>query len=250
MLGANPPNQTNSASKHDENFLELAHELRSNLNLIRHWAFGAAEIADRAELARIMKKICATCTRVDQIVSRYLYYSTDVDLAERTDKQRVRASDLIATLKQIASEFQVLIERSRVEIRFDEEAASMANAIVLSADTRLLEQAFVNLLDNAVKYSFNATRVFVSAAISSDGVLVISVANTGLRMTAQDIRDSLARGWRGERRAVGSPAWKRHRTVDLPDRCGCTWRTLRDYSHGRRRRNARSIEIAYSEARP
>lgn len=78
--------------------------------------------------------------------------------------------------------------------------------MTVNADIRLLEQALVNVIDNATKYSFPRSTISISAGVAPDSGFFIVVANTGIPMTAADIEDSKNRGWRGQLAARVTPA--------------------------------------------
>jgi len=79
---------------------------------------------------------------------------------------------------------------------------------VLFADAGSVRQMLVNLVSNAVKFTPTGGSVTVSAAEAADGGLAISVADTGIGMTAQEIERATDAFWQAEegpdRRADGA----------------------------------------------
>jgi PAS domain S-box-containing protein len=61
----------------------------------------------------------------------------------------------------------------------------------VSADELRLEQVLLNLVSNAVKFTPEGGRVTVSATLAPSGEVVISVADTGIGMAAEDIPRAL-----------------------------------------------------------
>ncbi len=59
-------------------------------------------------------------------------------------------------------------------------------------DQRKLKQAFGQLLDNAIKFTTDAGEVVVSAALADDGTVAISVRDTGVGMTGEEVRVALS----------------------------------------------------------
>jgi signal transduction histidine kinase len=57
----------------------------------------------------------------------------------------------------------------------------------LRADERALKQILLNLLSNAVKFTREGGRITVAAAVEDDHRLVVSVADTGIGIAAQDL---------------------------------------------------------------
>jgi two-component system NtrC family sensor kinase len=58
---------------------------------------------------------------------------------------------------------------------------------LLHGDRRILEQAFLNLLYNAAKFTPAGGRITVGAKLEADGGLCIAVADTGVGIAAEDI---------------------------------------------------------------
>lgn len=58
---------------------------------------------------------------------------------------------------------------------------------LMLADERRIRQIVLNLLSNAVKFTDDGGRVTVSARISDSGGFLISIADTGIGMTAEDM---------------------------------------------------------------
>jgi len=61
----------------------------------------------------------------------------------------------------------------------------------LLVDERMMKQILINLLSNAVKFTGRGGRIAVSAALAETGALDISVADTGIGMSANDIEVAL-----------------------------------------------------------
>jgi len=180
----------------NESFDEFRHELKSQLSIIRGRARLAALLEDPERLKASMEAISATCTRIEQLIYRYLLYSSSTNFAGAS-KRVVRASDIIRSLERIAADFRVLsgLERG-LEIDVNDRTGPDLRDAELSADEVALEQAVFNLVDNAVKYSFRDSKVGIFFELSPEREIVIRVTNTGLAMTTQDIEASQERGWR------------------------------------------------------
>jgi signal transduction histidine kinase len=62
----------------------------------------------------------------------------------------------------------------------------------LNADKRLLKQILLNLLSNAIKFTPAGGRVTVQAGLDGQGGIRITVADTGIGMSAADIAKAMS----------------------------------------------------------
>jgi two-component system sensor histidine kinase BaeS len=91
---------------------------------------------------------------------------------------------------------------------FAEKGISLAGEFdpaVVESEPRRLEQIVVNLLSNALRYTDAGGSVRVSVR-AQDGVVVLSVRDTGIGMSEEDLPHVFTRFWRGEKsrsRATG-----------------------------------------------
>ncbi|MBL8703397.1 MAG: MASE1 domain-containing protein [Rhodospirillales bacterium] len=69
--------------------------------------------------------------------------------------------------------------------------ATAASGVQVFADDLAFRQILLNLLSNAVKFTGPGGRVSVSLGTAGDGATVVEVADTGIGMTAEDIRTAL-----------------------------------------------------------
>jgi signal transduction histidine kinase len=112
------------------------------------------------------------------------------------DPQPIPRGELLKMLIESAADTEALLDPSRgVVFRVDRQSLDVGQ---LFADPRLLNQAVLNLLDNASKYSFSNTVVNlrVKATRRSIG---IEVSNVGMPISPSETNSCFERGWRGER---------------------------------------------------
>ncbi len=111
-------------------------------------------------------------------------------------------SALLRMINEVLNDMAYLLT-SHSNIRFASLVQMKDQEIV--ADKTLFEQALRNVLENAVKYSYRDTTVKIATEVSNPGKLALSVQNTGLPISVQDIEEIFERGWRGDaaRRVTG-----------------------------------------------
>ena len=63
--------------------------------------------------------------------------------------------------------------------------------LVIRADERRMKQVLVNLLSNGVKFSDEGGTVSVGAEVLEDGTIIISISDTGIGMSAEDITQAM-----------------------------------------------------------
>ena len=105
--------------------------------------------------------------------------------------------DLQRVLIESAMDYELLARDARaIRVSVDRESFERHSSVAIEADTVLFEQAINNLLDNAVKYSYDNTVIQIRCAITSSKCS-ISVINHGLQIGTDEIERVKERGFRG-----------------------------------------------------
>jgi two-component system sensor histidine kinase KdpD len=175
----------------------LSHDLRTPLTAIR----GAAETLsstgdslDEATRADLLASIAQDTERMTKFLSNIMEMAR-VETGEINPKrERIQLAEIIEAAV------------SRVNGAAYAGVAIDESAEYVLADPALLEQILVNILENAVKYGPEGSRIAISAHRKSRHVL-ISVADEGVGIPTADlphIFDSFFRATRGDRVAPGT----------------------------------------------
>ncbi|MDE3116287.1 MAG: PAS domain S-box protein, partial [Pseudomonadota bacterium] len=166
----------------------MSHELRTPLNAI----LGFSEVIENEMFGPIG-------------VKRYLEYVHDIhvsgelllelindvlDLAKlEAGKLALQESDV--SLHGVVQQCVALL-RGRAEAAHIALATDIPSALpALRADARALKQVLLNLLSNAIKFTPEGGTVRVAAAVTARGNLRIAVSDTGIGMSAEDLKVAL-----------------------------------------------------------
>ena len=159
----------------------VSHELRTPLTAIRGYAETLLEgaIDDADNRRRFLEIIQAHATRLNSIASDLLTLSEleSGKSVPATEKVPVRdvVESAMRTLEPVANQYQVTMCRDNLE---DAE---------IVGDRLRLEQAILNLLDNAVKFNRPGGEVRVKVARRGDGKVGVTIADNGIGIPSDDL---------------------------------------------------------------
>jgi PAS domain S-box-containing protein len=165
------------AQRKDEFLAMLGHELRNPLNAIRN----AVQIGLEAPHDRDACQWAASVIdRQSQQLSRMVDDLLDVARINRGRIElRVAALDLGPVLEQAIAVVRPLLDRRRQTFTSD-----IGSQLRVNGDGPRLEQVFVNLLTNAVKYTPDNGRISLHAR-NEDGKVMVVIADNGAGISAE-----------------------------------------------------------------
>ena len=178
----------------------VSHELKTPLTAIKGFVETLHQgQADPEEARRFLGIIAKHVDRLNVIIEDLLMLSRIEDEAERAEIKRetVRLHDVFANAVQIC---RPAAEAKRIRIR-----VAGDETLTASVDPVLLEQAVVNLLDNAVKYSDPEREVEISGR-AADREIRIRVQDQGVGIERRHLPRLFERFYRVDKarsRAVG-----------------------------------------------
>lgn len=170
---------SNTESLKNEFISSVSHELRTPLTAIKGWSETLSQIDDRGMFLKGMRVISSETERLSQMVEELL------DFSRIQDGRLVLQMDTIDILAELGE--TVLIYQERAKIMgitlnyYEPEMLPFVNG-----DKNRLKQVFINIVDNAIKYSDKGDTVSVEA-YEQDGAVIISVSDTGLGISAEDL---------------------------------------------------------------
>jgi two-component system OmpR family sensor kinase len=157
---------------------DVSHEIRSPLTSLR----GSIEVALRKrrpveEYEEVLRNNLADILRLSRITDNLLFLA--------------RADNNMHELRIQWFELDHLLENTAARLRPKADSAGLSlteeyqEHLEMRGDTDLLEQAFANLIDNAIKYTSPGGSVHVRAR-EEDGTVRVVVSDTGIGIPGED----------------------------------------------------------------
>lgn len=179
---------------------DVAHEIRSPLtSLIGNTEVTLRKRRTAEEYEELLRNNLADMVRLSRITDNILFLTKVDNNILELRKQRF---DLNQFLRSIVDRFRFKAERSVISIseHFGEQP------IALFGDMNLLEQAFSNLIDNAIKYTQRGGIVTIRSTGDASEIRV-TISDNGVGIPEDEIPHIFDRFYRGEKehvRAVGT----------------------------------------------
>ncbi|MEJ0070513.1 MAG: histidine kinase dimerization/phospho-acceptor domain-containing protein [Pseudomonadota bacterium] len=217
-------NEAEAANLAKSEFLaNVSHELRTPLNAV----IGFSEIMRDALMGPIDNRYREYAQDIHDSGQHLLRLIGDVLDLSKIGAGRLELHDEPVDLGQLLQTcHRLLVERAR-EGRVTVEIDLARDLPVVLADPLRLKQIILNLLSNAVKFTPEGGRVTARAAPDAEGGVTVTIADSGIGMTAQDIQvalqpfrqvdNAMSRRYEGTgprpaaRQAADRAAWRRAR---------------------------------------
>ncbi|MDE5996099.1 MAG: HAMP domain-containing histidine kinase, partial [Eubacterium sp.] len=164
----------------------ISHELRTPLTSIKGWGetllFGLDRERDEVT-NKGLQVIVNEAGRLEGFVEELLDFSR---LQSGRMTLRLMKTDIFAELDETVFTFRERAMREGIEVRYSiPDFPAPANA-----DPNRLKQVFMNILDNALKYSKMNTKIFVKAEFSEfngKNAIKVSIADQGCGISKEDL---------------------------------------------------------------
>jgi len=166
----------------------VAHEIRSPIttlvdlaNTLNSGVFGPHGNKKHEELSSLMAE---AARQVMDITDRTLELAASRAGEVEIREERISVQDLFETVKRFTA-------NSKRQPDSPVSLAVPVQDIVFSADRTLVMQMLTNLVTNALKYGDSGTSVELRAGIKESGVLELTVVDSGIGMSGDDIERAL-----------------------------------------------------------
>ena len=150
----------------------VSHELRTPLTAIRSVGeVGVREHRDEAAYRGIIGSMLEEADRLASLVDRLLTLSrAETGQASRS----LDVFDLVALAREVAGHLEVLAEEKRQSVDVEPHAIQMA-----CGDRAAVRQALINLVDNAIKFSPEDSRILIRVGEGA-GTAMLDVVDSGV----------------------------------------------------------------------
>jgi two-component system sensor histidine kinase SenX3 len=157
----------------------VSHELKTPIGALNLLAEAVAEAKDDPDaIVRFAGRMQDESERLTRLVQQIIDLSRLQNDTASDDPTVVKVAELIA---EAAEHSQTEAERKRIDI-----AMSLDGELFVRGDRAQLHAAVSNLVENAVRYSPDGSRVSVSA-VSDGDVVRISVADRGIGISTEEL---------------------------------------------------------------
>ena len=170
-------NEKENVKKKDEFISIASHELRTPLTTIKSFfQFTGKELPPESKSIGLINRASRQVKRMENLINDLLDVSR---INTGKIEYRMEVIDFSPLLKDVIDSIQEISPHHRFII---EQSVSAR----IQADPNRIEQAFINLLNNAVKFSPNADRVLIRCELVADN-LCVTIKDFGIGISRQHL---------------------------------------------------------------
>ena len=171
----------NSEKLKNEFISSVSHELRTPLTAIKGWSETIASMPeDSATVAKGMRVIDLETERLTRMVEELLDFSRMQNGKFSLQKETM---DVLAELGDAVLIYGESAKKAGITLKYDE--PDMLPFII--GDKNRIRQVFINIIDNAIKYSDKGGLVSVQAGMADNTHIVVDVSDTGCGISKEDL---------------------------------------------------------------
>ena len=160
----------------------ISHELRTPLTAIKGWGETLLQIddTDPAMTKRGMGVIINEASRLNEMVEELLDFSRMSSGRMILNNEKL---DILAELDEVVFAFKERSIKEGIEVVYN---VSHLPAPA-QGDAARIKQVFINILDNALKYTEQGGKIIVYAEIPNPETLIVTVTDTGTGISPDDL---------------------------------------------------------------
>lgn len=171
-----------ASDKMKNDFISIvSHELRTPLTAIKGWGETLLDVGNTDEeiTKRGVSVIIRESDRLAELLDELLDFSR---IQTGSLSLRIEKMDALAELDEAVYVFKERAKREGMELNY----AVTDMPMPMNGDPDKIKQVFVNILDNAIKYSSQGGRIDVTADVNKN-MLSVSIADTGCGIAPDDL---------------------------------------------------------------
>ncbi len=159
----------------------VSHELRTPLASIR--VFGEflklGRVKGEIKVREYGEYIETESRRLTQLINNILDFSK-IESGQKT--YQFEQADVEQVVTETLKTFEIVLEQHGFTVKLDKAQQGLPTVVI---DSEAIAQAFINLLDNAVKYSGDATEIKVTLG-QQNGFVTIAVRDFGIGIASEE----------------------------------------------------------------
>ncbi len=170
----------NTENIKNEFISSVSHELRTPLTAIKGWSETISEIDDKETRTKGLRIITKETERLSSMVEELLDFSR---MQNGKFSMQMADTDIIAELADAVLMYGEKAKDDNITVIFEADENDIA---IVNGDKNRLRQVFINIIDNAIKYSSAGGTVTVTTE-KTDEKIIIFIADTGCGISKNDL---------------------------------------------------------------
>ena len=160
----------------------ISHELRTPLTAIKGWGETLLQIgdSDTQMSERGMEVIINEASRLNDMVEELLDFSR---LSSGRMKMNNNRIDILAELDEVVFSFKERAIKEGIDLIYN----APRHPAPANGDASRIKQVFINILDNAIKYTEHGGKITAFAEIPNPATLIITISDTGAGIPPEDL---------------------------------------------------------------
>ncbi|MFD3156238.1 ATP-binding protein [Haloimpatiens sp. FM7330] len=176
----------------------ISHELRTPLTAIKGWSeiMVEGEVTEPKEIKEGLIIINDETERLTSLVEELLDFSK---LQGGKVELNLQAIDINELVKKVYNYFKKRCECEGLNLILD----LCENSCVVNGDSNRLKQVFINIIDNAIKFSKKGEKIFISTHLC-DNFVQIHILDNGIGISKDELKKVTEKFYKGKTKKSGS----------------------------------------------
>jgi len=173
---------------------DAAHELKTSVAIVKSTLQSLLQRPrPEKEYRAGLEGLLEDCGRLEDLLGRLLRLTRIEQGAENGIKRKLGLTEITSTCEAAVSRIQAMAEARNIEIQL-----AAPEEVHLQGDPEDLELIWVNLLENAVQYSPEGSKVVIRVERDGDGTAYVAVQDAGPGIPEEQLPHVFERFYRGD----------------------------------------------------